>query len=122
LSINSKSSIYGESNIVRYLNRLLESRPALERDLDVMDKCSNELLFSQQKQRQDLYLTGLNRSVGSGKFVSFGERAGMADFYVWSVLKQTSSFDAKKFAAIGQWMNLVESSSPMLQMLNELAV
>jgi len=115
LIIDSKSSVYGESNIVRYLYRLIQTNSALEKDLDAMDKCSNQLIFSQQHES---YLAILNKSIEPGKFISFGERAGMADLYIWSILKQTGFKDAKKFQSIFEWMNLVENSFPMLQMLN----
>lgn len=124
LALNTKSTVYGESNILRYLNRLGQSGKSSmpERDSDLMDQCTNELRF--QSQPTTAYLTGLDGYLGNkanvGKYLSFGERAGVADLYVWSVLRQMrSQVDAKKFANVASWMRLVEGSQPMLQMLVE---
>lgn len=117
LILNSTTSIFGESNITRYLSHLCQTK-SIEMDQDSMDKCTNSMLIT---QTQLPYLAELNKSIVADKFVSFGERAGMADFYIWSVVRQMMpKFDGKKFSMVVKWMLLVEGSCPMLQMLGEL--
>jgi hypothetical protein len=118
LSLNSKTSIYGESNITRYLTNLLNKTAPLQKDLDTMDKCTNALQFNTTPT--SLYLTGLNKSITeSDKFLAFGDQAGMADFYVWSMLRQKGT-DLSRFGGVKKWMMLVEGSCPMVQMLGEI--
>lgn len=120
LVLSTKTKIYGESNIVRFINRLVETKPVVSRDLDLMDKCTNELIFM---SKQDKYLGDLNKYIqeNSGKFLTSGEKSTMVDFYLWSVLKQLKlSVDEKKFAKVTEWMKLVELSCPMLKMLNSM--
>lgn len=118
LILNSTTKIYGESNIIRFLHRLCNTNPSLDRDLDIMDQCTNELLI---KQQQNTYLTYLNNLLtkSSRRYLTFGEEAGSADFYVWSVLKQQKNkIDEKKFGKVVEWMKIVEASLPMAQMIS----
>ena len=118
LTLNSTTKIYGESNIIRFMHRLYDTKPQLDRDLDVMDQCTNELVI---KQQQTKYLTQLNTLFGksSRRYLAFGEQPGDADFYVWSVLKQMKSrVDEKKFGKVTEWMKVVEASIPMAQMIS----
>jgi len=118
LTLNSTTKIYGESNIIRFMHRLYDTKPQLDRDLDVMDQCTNELVI---KQQQTNYLTQLNTLFGksSRRYLAFGEQPGDADFYVWSVLKQMKSrVDEKKFGKVTEWMKVVEASIPMAQMIS----
>lgn len=113
-----RSQVFGESAILCFMNRLIQSKPAApERDLDLMNQCTNELIM---KNQQAAYLTHLNQYLGANKFLSFGERPGMADLYVWSMLRQLKKgLDAKKCGKVSDWMKVVEASSPALQMINE---
>lgn len=123
LALDTKTTVYGESNILRYFNRLGQAAKSSmpERDSDLMDKCTNELRF--QSQPTSAYLAGLDGYLGNNennKYLSFGEKAGVADLYVWSALRQVlGQVDAKKFGNVASWMRLVEGSQPMLQMLVE---
>lgn len=120
LALDTKTTVYGESNILRYFNRLGQAAKSSmpERDSDLMDKCTNELRF--QSQPASAYLATLDGYLtdSNNKFLSFGEKAGVADLYVWSALRQVlGQVDAKKFGNVASWMRLVEGSQPMLQML-----
>lgn len=120
LILNSTTKIYGESNIIRFLHRLYDTKQSLDRDLDVMDQCTNELVI---KQQQPLYLTNLNTLLNksSRRYLTFGEQPGDADLYVWSVLKQQKNqVDGNKFNKVMAWMQIVEASLPMAQMISSL--
>lgn len=119
LALDTKTTIYGESNILRYFNRLGNSTVSsmFERDSDLMDKCTNELHF--QTDKATTYLCQLDKNLGNdGKFLAFGEKAGLVDLYVWSMLRQ-AKVDTKKLTNVASWMKLVEGSQPMLQMIVE---
>ena len=131
MAVDTKTRVYGESNIVRYLNRLGEQQckqpsAIAERDADLMDKCTNDLLSHSQPTAS--YLSALDTFLSTNsdgkitKYLSLGEKAGTADLYVWSVLRQAfaaTQSDAHKFANVSSWMKRVEGSDPMVQMLVE---
>lgn len=116
-TLNQKSKIFGESSILRYMNTLMQSKPALqERDFDLMNKCTNEFLINTNQQGS--YLKYLNNYLENNKFLSVGEKPAMTDLYVWSVLKQSKQ-TINKFVKVSEWMKLVTASFPVAQMLNE---
>lgn len=112
LTINSKSKVYGESNILRYLTRLVQANLVTEKENDLMDRCTNLLL---KKSDQKNYLASLLKCLSASEFLS-GKQSGLADLYAWSLLRQSNiKSDTGK---IFEWMNRVQESCCMLKMVN----
>lgn len=116
LTINSKSKVYGEANILRYLTQLVQANSVTEKENDLMDRCTNLLL---KKPDQKSFLSGLLKSLTASEFLSgTGKQSGLADLYVWSMLKQSSI--RSETGKIFEWMSRVEESCSMLKMVNVL--
>jgi len=111
------SSIYGEANILRYLNRLFRGASNLgSQSNDWIDKCTNQLV---QKRSRD-YLTYLNSKLTSGnsKFLVSGDKPGIEDYYNWSAIR-SSGFEIKNLAGIKEWFGRLEASDMFIRLLNE---
>jgi len=118
----TNKKIYGQVNIFRYLQRLLlqnEKQSKQEQLLDTLvlndclDKCTNEL-----SENKNNYLNNLNKTFSSSKYL-LGDKLTLADYYVWSQLKQfnllTSSSSSQ--ASLNEWSKRVESSDQFIQLL-----
>lgn len=118
----TNKKIYGQVNIFRYLQRLLlqnEKQSKQEQLLDTLvlndclDKCTNEL-----SENKNNYLNNLNKTFSFSKYL-LGDKLTLADYYVWSQLKQfnllTSSSSSQ--ASLNEWSKRVESSDQFIQLL-----
>jgi len=118
----TNKKIYGQVNIFRYLQRLLlqnEKQSKQEQLLDTLvlndclDKCTNEL-----SENKNNYLNNLNKTFSSSKYL-LGDKLTLADYYVWSQLKQfnllTSSSSSQ--VSLNEWSKRVESSDQFIQLL-----
>lgn len=114
-SINN-SSIYGESNIIRYLNSLLvgENKSINQNVLlnDLIDLCTNQLKFSNDSKINSNYLNNLNKILKSSKWLLSNDQLTIADVYVWSVLKQklNNKIDLKSTENVNKWIQRFEQS------------
>jgi len=111
------SSIYGEANILRYLNRLFKSTSNLgPRSSDWIDKCTNQLVQKGNKE----YLINLNRKFMSekSKFLVSNDKPGLEDYYNWSAVKN-SSLQINSFAGIKEWFSRLEASDIFVKLVNE---
>jgi hypothetical protein len=119
----TNKKIYGQVNIFRYLQRLLlqnEKQSKQEQLLDTLvlndclDKCTNQL-----SENKNNYLNNLNKTFSSSKYL-LGDKLTLADYYVWSQLKQfnllTSSSSSSQ-ASLNEWSKRVESSDQFIQLL-----
>ena len=116
LDSSKSSTVYGESNILRFLSRLLQDQ-SYEKSLssvhlvdDLIDSCSNQLKNSKDAKLNSSFLKSLNEILKKSKFLVLDNSVTVADIYVWSVLKQRSKDDiSKNFKSVGQWLYNIES-------------
>ena len=115
---SSKSSpIYGESNILRYLSRLLLEQ-SYEKTLnstqvalvdDFIDSCTNELKNSNDAKLNGAFLKRLNETLKNSKFLILANSVTIADVYLWSVLNQKSVDITKNYQQIKRWLDQIKS-------------
>jgi hypothetical protein len=118
LDSSKSSTVYGESNVLRFLSRLLQDQ-SYEKSLssiqvslvdDLIDSCSNQLKNSKDAKLNSTFLKSLNEKLKKSKFLVLDNSVTVADIYVWSVLRQRSKDDvSKNFKNVGQWLNNIES-------------
>ncbi len=114
LNLNSTTKIYGESNIVRFLNRLSGCESNVQID-NWMDKCTNSLLLSRSNTTN--YLTSLSKFLESAKFLSNNGQPGVADFYNWSIIKQLKC-NLNNLSSLSEWVRRIEGQQPLIQLIN----
>ncbi len=116
----TNKKIYGQVNIFRYLQRLLlqnEKQSKQEQLLDTLvlndclDKCTNEL-----SENKNNYLNNLNKTFSSSKYL-LGDKLTLADYYVWSQLKQFNLLTSSSQVSLNEWSKRVESSDQFIQLL-----
>jgi hypothetical protein len=115
---SSKSSpVYGESNILRFLSRLLLDQ-SYEKSLkanqlaladDLIDSCTNEFKNSKEAELNNSFLKNLNEKLKNSKFFVLANSVTIADIYIWSILKQKSNCSLNNFKNLSQWLNSIES-------------
>ena len=113
LMLNSSTKIYGESNIGRYMNRLIES--GLTNTIQTeewIDKCRNDLGTNVNK-----HLTRLNERLSTVDFLSATERPNIADYYNWSMIKQSNVKFNAEWTALNQWLKRLEESDSFILLL-----
>jgi len=116
LNLNSTTKIYGESNIVRFLNRLTGCESNSQSD-NWMDKCTNCLLLSRSNTAS--YLTALNKFLESAKFLSSNSQPDVADYYNWSIIKQLKC-NLNNLSNLSEWVRRIEGQLPLIQSINSL--
>ena len=111
------SPIYGESNVLRFLNRLLLQQ-GKENQLksnqialvdDLIDSCTNELKNSKDARLNASFLKNLNDRLNNSKFLVLPNSVTIADIYIWSILKQKSTGSYENFRNLTQWLNNIQS-------------
>ena len=117
-SDSSKSSpVYGESNILRFLSRLLLDQ-SYEKTLianqvalvdDLIDSCTNEFKNSKEAKSNNSFLKNLNEKLKNSKFLVLANSVTIADIYIWSILKQKSNDSYKNFKQLTLWLENIES-------------
>ena len=142
-SSDSKSfRIFGEANIIRYFNRLInsvsdDSAAAGVEQTDSfiinewIDKCSNDLRLSSSSSSNNTnssnkYLHELNKYFGTPKatkFLASEKQYTIADLCTWSVLKQQLAsvgleVAAAKLVNVIEWLKRIENVEPLVPVLN----
>ena len=132
-TLSGKSTIYGEANILRYLNGLSSSadnhsKLSLDKKAvadDWIDKCTNSLKLAFNDKTKPLnYLKALNEHLGKSKFLSHDSvKSSLADVYNWSSIQQCSANVPKQLLTqknIADWSNRVETSNPLLKLFKSI--
>lgn len=108
----SNKKIYGEANSFRYLNRLITQQDKQQQQNliinDSIDKCTNEM-----RSNQTGYLNYLNKHLTTSKYLT-GDKPTLADYYVWSQLKQLNLISGK----LNEWSKRLEESDAFVKVLN----
>ncbi len=117
LYINSTTSIYGESSILRYLNRLTKSPLESLQSNDWIDNCTNLLVNQANKST---YLNTLNKFFldTKSKFLSAKDKPELADYYNWSVVKSLALKTDQQ--GVQEWMLRLEATDSIFKLVNKI--
>lgn len=117
LYVNSTTSIYGESSILRHLNRLAKSPLESMASCDWMDNCTN--LFVSQADK-NAYMTHLSKYLvdTKSKFLSSNNKPELADYYNWSAIKSSSLKTSQP--GVKEWMLRLEETDSIFKLVNKI--
>ena len=116
LMLNSSIKIYGESNIARYMNRLIQSSLTNTHQTEEwIDKCRNDVRTNANK-----YFSQLNKHLSTSvAFLSATEQPNIADYYNWSMIKQSNVKPNADWTALNQWLKRLQESDSFILLLSK---